>query len=135
MRDKGYSRQEAEAEVTGRSLESIRKRDFMEQARLDGHTGDSFDAVLTQYHLSLVGDLETQAEDATNGHMLKAGQQGRIHPGWFWFTSSDDVVREHASEELLAWFDEHGRLTRSELRRQILSGARSMQVQQQDFLQ
>lgn len=107
----------------------------MEQARQDGHTGDSFDAVLTQYHLSLVGDLETQAEDATNGHMLKPGRQGRIHPGWFWFTSSDDVVREHASEELLAWFDEHGRLTRAELRRQILSGTRSMQVQQRDFLQ
>ncbi len=135
IREKGYDEQEAEAEVTGQSIESIRKRDFMDQARKDGHTGDSFDAVLTQYHLALVGDLENQAEEATNGHMMAPGQVGKMHPAWFWFTPSDDVVRKYASEDLLRWFDQHGRLTRAELRRQILSGSRSMQVQRQDFLQ
>ena len=34
---------------------------------------------------------------------------------------SDREVRKYASEELLSWFDQHGRITRDAVRRHALS--------------
>lgn len=58
-----------------------------------------------------------QAEHRTRGHMLNAaGRKARVDPRSLW-TGPESRVRKYASEELKAYFDQHGRLTRQEFDR------------------
>lgn len=115
----GYPCDEAEAEVTGESLDVVRKRNFILDARANGHKGNSFDALVTIVHRALVVDAHETAMNDCVGYMNRTNRADNGYRFWF---ASEATVRKHATDELLAWFEEHGRLTRTALRDSILSG-------------
>ncbi|MGH8877005.1 MAG: hypothetical protein ACRD0P_06665, partial [Stackebrandtia sp.] len=60
------------------------------------------------------------AEDATRGHMLsKTGHTEGIDPIEL-FSGPTARARKHASEDLLRWFAEHGRMTYTQYKAQLL---------------
>ncbi|AHY26830.1 MuF-like minor capsid protein [Mycobacterium phage ZoeJ] len=119
--EQGWEPAEAEAHVYGKSVESIRRRDFMAQARGDGHSGKSFDELVGDVHAELAAEQFWKAEAATNGYMLKRKYEGKVDPRTLW-TMNETTARKYMSEEMAAWFDQHGRLTRAGLRESVLSG-------------
>ncbi|QFG09202.1 MuF-like minor capsid protein [Mycobacterium phage Efra2] len=123
--EQGWEPAEAEAEAYGLSVEFIRRRDFMAQARADGHTGRSFDELLGWVFEEMVTEAYFKAEDATNGVMLKKryGTDGKnIDPRKLW-TLNETTARKYMSEEMAEWFDQHGRITRAGLKEAVLSGS------------
>lgn len=119
----GWQPDEAEAEAYGITVEKVRRQNFIRNARADGHVGRGFDELIGWKHQELASEAYFQAEAATNGRMLKRKYEGtgKYDARQLW-TMSDAKVREVASEEMLAWFDQHGRLTRSALRSAVLDG-------------
>ena len=135
--EEGWDPAEAESEVTGKSVESIRRRDFITQSRAEGHAGAGFDDLLSSVHQRMIDELAIAAEDATNGYMVKRQYMLKVSPKQLW-SVNDATARKWMSDEMAAWFDENGRLTRSTLREMILSGSYSAQRfarSNQDYLQ
>ena len=134
--EEGWEPAEAEAEVTGRTVESIRRRDFIAQARADGHVGAGFDELLVSVFEERIAEMALAAENATNGFMLKRQYQLTINPKQLWLVN-DVTARKWMSDEMAAWFDANGRLTRPILREMILRGDYSGRFNQQgqDYLQ
>jgi hypothetical protein len=133
----GWDPAEAEAHVTGRSVESIRRRNFIAAARADGHTGAGFDELVGSVHDRMVGELALDAEAATNGYMVKRQYHLTVNPKKLW-SVNDATARKWMSEEMAAWFDQNGRLTRPILREMALRGEYSIgkfTAQNQDYLQ
>lgn len=120
--EQGVDPLEAESDVFGRSVESLRRRDFIAQARAEGHQGKGFDQLVDSVFTRLIDDLYTAADDATNGYMLKPQFVGKVRARDLW-RMSDARARTVMSEEMAAWFDANGRLTRSALRQSILDGS------------
>ncbi|QFG10084.1 capsid maturation protease [Mycobacterium phage Lemuria] len=130
---------QAEAEVmarrTGKStdevLVAIRKREFIRTA---GFKGNGFEDTLKNEFAHLVEQAYMQAEDATNGVMIRKGSKFDSKQLWY---CNDATARRHMSEEMAAWFDEHGRLTLPVLREMVLSGENfaNLTVMNQDYLQ
>jgi hypothetical protein len=125
---------EAEAEVTGKSVESIRRRDFMAQARSDGHTGASFEKLLGSAFDTRADEAYWLAEAATNGFMLKRQYEGKVDPRQLWYVN-ETTARKYMSDEMAEWFDQNGRITRAILRDMVLSGSNIAQRHREDFLQ
>ncbi|AIM50341.1 MuF-like minor capsid protein [Mycobacterium phage Omnicron] len=111
----------AEAEVMGVSLDSVRRRNFMRDAQAEGHAGDTFTKVLKQKYYALVNEAYQAAENATRGVMIKRKFDGKIDPTSLWSMSERDA-RKYMSEEMAAWFDQHGRLTFMAYRQSVLDG-------------
>lgn len=127
LADAGVPIDQAQAEVTGKTVEQVRKINFIAQARRDGYTGAGFDALVTAAHRDMCANAHAQAMLDCIGYMDK---RDRLSNGFhFWF-ASDNTVRANATDELLQWFSTHGRLTRAALRESILSGmpARTYQL-------
>ncbi|QFG09392.1 head maturation protease [Mycobacterium phage Yuna] len=124
LMDEGWDEVEAEAEAFGLEIEFIRRRNFMAQARADGHTGKSFDDLLGWVFEEMVSEQYWAAEEATNGVMLKkrygAGSK-HIDPRKLW-SVNETTARKWMSEEMAQWFDDNGRVTKAELREAVLSG-------------
>lgn len=114
----------AEAEVmarrTGKSasdvLVAIRKREFVRQSAFKGA---GFEDTLKNEFAHLVEQAYMQAEDATNGYMVRKGS--KFDPKNLWYCN-DATARRHMSEEMANWFDEHGRITLPVMREMVLSG-------------
>ncbi|AHB79540.1 MuF-like minor capsid protein [Mycobacterium phage Validus] len=119
--EQGYDPVEAEAEVYDLDVEFIRRRDFMAEARRDGHEGRGFDELLGWRFEEMAAEQYWAAEAATNGVMLKRKYEGKVDPRKLW-SVNETTARKWMSEEMAAWFDEHGRITRAGLREAILSG-------------
>lgn len=135
--EQGWDPAEAESEVTGKSVESIRRRDFIAQSRAEGHSGAGFDDLITSVHDRMVVDAAIAAEDATNGYMVKRAYELKVNPKQLW-SVNDATARKWMSDEMAAWFDANGRLTRPILRQMVLSGQYNIgkfTSQGQDFLQ
>lgn len=138
--DDGYDPVQAEAEVFGKSVESLRRRDFIAQARADGHQGAGFDELLTNVYNRAVQELYLQAEAATRGTIFNRATLNRYGAGGpdplkLW-TASEATARKWMSEEMAAWFDQNGRLTKAALRQAILDGSgRWRDAMTRDFLQ
>lgn len=113
----GMSDEEAQATVTGKTMERVRKDNFIKQARKDGYQGAGFDALITDMHRDQVQHLLAQAEHDCYGYMSRTTPNDSGYMFWF---CSDDTVTAHATDELLAWFEQHGRLTRAALRAHVL---------------
>ncbi|ASR85021.1 MuF-like minor capsid protein [Mycobacterium phage PhelpsODU] len=124
LMDQGYDEVEAEAEAFGLDYEFIVRRNFMRDARADGHTGKSFEELLYWVFQERVTEQYWAAEEATNGVMLKkkygAGSR-HIDPRKLW-SVNETTARKWMSEEMAQWFDENGRVTKAELREAILNG-------------
>ncbi|MCC9182576.1 hypothetical protein [Mycolicibacterium mageritense] len=136
--EQGYDPAEAEAEVTGKSVESIRRRDFMRMARAEGLPGKGFEQLLSSAFQRHVSELAIEAENATNGFMLSARYDGKVNAKTLWYVS-DKKAREMMSGDMAAWFDEHGgRITRQIFKQMVLSGRyglRRYTATGEDFLQ
>ncbi|QAU05023.1 putative capsid maturation protease [Mycobacterium phage Henu3] len=133
--EQGYDPIDAEAEVLGVDPEKLRRRDFMAQARAEGHKGKGFDELLSSVFTEKAAEQYWQAEQATNGYMLKRKYEGKVDPTDIWHVN-ERTARAWMSDELAAWFDENGRLTKQLLRESILSGrANWRNPLQEDFLQ
>lgn len=117
-----YDETSAEQAVYGQILERIRRRDFMAQARADGHTGKGFDDLLDGVFQLRVDHLYLEAENATNGYMVKRPYVTKFNPRKLWYVN-DATARKYMSEEMANWFDENGRLTRPVMRQMILDGS------------
>ena len=133
----GEDFQEAYAKVYGVSVEKQNRQQAMQVLRNQGFSGDSFDELTRNGYRDYVYQSWLQAEDATNGYMIKRkyGNQG-IDPMKLW-ASNEATARKYASPELLEWWDQHGRVTLAEFRAEFLdpSTARNMRNMRSDFLQ
>jgi len=135
--EQGWEPAEAESHITGKSVESIRRRDFITQARTEGHTGAGFDDLISSVHNERVNEMYLAAESATNGYMVKRAYELKVSPKMLW-SVNDATARKWMSDEMAAWFDENGRLTRPILRQMVLDGSYSIgrfTSQGQDYLQ
>lgn len=130
---------QAEAEVmarrTGKSesevLTAIRKREFVRASSLKGA---GFEDTLKNEFAHLVEQAYMQAEDATNGYMVRKGS--KFDPKNLWYCN-DATARRHMSEEMANWFDEHGRITLPVFREMVLTGENfaNLTVMNQDYNQ
>ncbi|MEN4419777.1 hypothetical protein VXD82_02005 [Mycobacteroides chelonae] len=136
--DAGTDPAEAEAEVTGKSVESIRRRDFVRMARAEGLRGQNFEQLLSSAFHRQVSELAIEAENATKGYMLRARFDGKVNAKDLWYVS-DKKARELMSDEMAAWLDENGgRITRQIFKQMVLSGRyglRRYTATGEDFLQ
>lgn len=103
-------------------LERIRRRDFMAQARADGHSGKGFDDLLDSVFQRRADELYFEAEAATRGQMVKRQYATKFDPKRFWYCN-DTTARKYMSDELAEWFDQNGRITRPVMRQMILDGS------------
>ncbi|AYD83968.1 head maturation protease [Mycobacterium phage Grizzly] len=117
-----WSEESARRTVHNHILERIRRRDFMAQARADGHEGKGFDDLLDSVFARRVDEIYIEAENATRGHMVKSKYQLTFDPKRLWYVN-ETTARKYMSEELGNWFDENGRITRPIMRQMILDGS------------
>lgn len=118
-------------------IQRFRRRDFIAEARADGHSGKGFDDLIGSVFERRVDELALEAENATNGQMTKPRFRKSYNPKQLWYTT-DRRAREVMSDEMAAWFDENGRLTRQVLRQMVLDGNtnwRAYNVMGEDYLQ
>lgn len=135
--DQGWRPDEAEAQVYGRSVESIRRRDFIARARADGHSGAGFDELLTQMHAQYAAEQYWRAESVLrSAGAIRPQYSGRYSPLDLWKVN-DATARKIMTEEMAAWLDANGgRVTRQVYRDSVLDGSNVFDVaMQQDFLQ
>lgn len=102
-------------------LETIRKREFLRECASDGITGGGFEAVLDRKFKQEAEILFLEAEEATNGYMVKREYALKFNPKRLW-SCNDATARKVMSEEMANWFDENGRLTKPVMRAMILDG-------------
>lgn len=130
----GWDAAEAESEVYGISVEKVRRRDFIAKMRSEHYEGAGFDALVTVKYREMVEAQWLAAEKATNGYMVKAMYEGSFDPRRLW-TVNEATARKVMSDEMAAWFDEHGRITRAAYRQSILDGHGTFAAATEDFLQ
>lgn len=95
------------------------RREIITQLRSEGYVGVGFDALVTLYHRDLAELEYIKAENETRGHMIRTRYQANYSARKLWFCT-DRELRKYASEEMLEWFDQYGRLTRAQLRENLL---------------
>lgn len=129
--DQGADPLEAEAQVFNKSLARLQSRDALYELRLEGYHGNSLRELLEDKFIKLAAEQMRAAEDATNGFMFKAKYMNRIDPFRLW-TGTEKQAREWMSEEMAAWFDANGRITK----RAVVDGlAGHRNPMTEDFLQ
>ena len=116
----GVNEVDAEAEVYGRGVEFILRRNFMAEARKEGHVGRGFDELVTKVFNEKASEQYWQAETDTKGYWLKRKYMGKIDPAELW-NVNEATARKWMSDEMAEWFDINGRITRQQLRESILS--------------
>lgn len=91
--------------------------------RSSGHTGRGLDELVRSAHAEHVRQSYLDAENVTRGHMVnKAGLAAGVH-GTSLFTGPESRARKYASEELLSYWQQHGRLTPADFKASVLGGA------------
>jgi hypothetical protein len=133
--EQGVDPVEAESDIFGVSIERLRRRDFIAQARADGHRGNGFDELVTSVFDQVIDELYTLADNSTNGYMLKSRYVGKVKARDLW-RMTEAQARKVMTEEMAAWFDVNGRITKRSLRESILSGSQVWRNPgTEDFLQ
>ena len=115
----GMDEELAIEQVTRVSVEKQRKRLFLDMVRGCGYTVAGFDEAVTVYTREMQDAQYWEAETFTRGHMVRKGS--RVDPRKLW-TMSVAQVHAVASDEMLDYFNVHGRVTRADVRAQVLSG-------------
>ncbi|WP_433699092.1 hypothetical protein [Nocardiopsis sp. CA-288880] len=110
VEEQGYAWEEAAAEVQGRSLEALRREDYVLQHRVGETDRRSFvELAREQYKLQVTQQWQA-AEEATNGFLLTpAAQAAGVDPQSL-FSGPRARAEAHASEELKRWWDANGRM-------------------------
>lgn len=130
----GTDPEHAYAEAYGVPVARQRREAATAQLRANGYRGRSFDELTRAAHRDEVARLHRHAEDATRGALLnKAGQAKGISSRSL-FTGNEATARKYASPELLAHWDQYGRLTLHDFRASLLGGERRHRTGGEDFL-
>lgn len=95
------------------------RREVIARLRSEGYAGAGFDVLVTAYHRDLAEDEYLRAERDCRGQLVRSEFQLDYSARKFWFCSPREL-RKYASEDLLRWFDQYGRLTRSQLRDNLM---------------
>ena len=114
---------EAYATAYGKDLERVRKDDAIASLRSAGHVGKGFDELVRNAFRDHVRQSWLDAEEATNGYLVKRSSvRLNIDPKSL-FVGPESRARKHASDELLGYWQEHGRLTVEDFKASIMGGA------------
>ncbi|MCC3311518.1 hypothetical protein [Nocardia africana] len=133
---RGVDDEEAIERAYGVPVEKQRRYNATSTLNSWGYEGKSLDAQIRAWHKDEAYRAWLQAENDTNGYMLsKAGEKAGTDPRRLW-SMPEAQARKHASEELRAWWDEHGRVTKAELKAQLLDPTELARIQssRRDFL-
>lgn len=95
------------------------RQQVIAQLRAEGYRGAGFDVLVTLRHRDLAEDEYLRAENDLRGKLVRTKYQADYSARKLWFCS-DRELRKYASDELLAWFDQYGRLTRAQLADNLL---------------
>lgn len=107
----GVPFEEAMAEVLGTSPEAVRRREFTRQQRAGESDRRSFTQLAREAYRLFIERTYVQAETELRGVMLTPeGERAGVDPMSL-FSGPRARAERYASEELRAWWDEHGRLT------------------------
>jgi SPP1 gp7 family putative phage head morphogenesis protein len=113
---RGEDPEEAFAEIWGKDLERVRIQSAMRSLRAQGYTGRNYEELCMSQFKEYADRAYLDAENATRGALLnKAGMQAGINPRTL-FTGQDVRARKWASEELLGYWQQTGRLTLSDFK-------------------
>ncbi|WP_052684576.1 phage minor capsid protein [Lentzea aerocolonigenes] len=119
----GIDDEDAWAQVTGTTVEKLHREDAIRRLRADGYTGRGFDELARASYRDYVAEQFWQAEADTNGYLLNnAGEAAGIDPREL-FTGPVRRARKWASDELLGWWDDHGRMSFDEYAAWLLGNA------------
>lgn len=122
LMDQGVPGHEAYAEAYGLDPERVLRQQLIDQLRAEGYQGRGFDELVRDSHRDYVYRSYLEAEDATRGVMLsRLGEQRGIDPQMLW-RMAPQHARAYASEELLRWWAENGRITAEDWRAMLEGG-------------
>jgi hypothetical protein len=136
----GMDDDEAVAKAFGKTVPQVRRENAISLLRGSGYQGRGFAEISrAAYHDNVYQQYQT-AEAATNGYMLKrkymnkAGSEDLDARLW---RMTEDSARKYASDELLAHWDEVGRVTLDEFREQLVDPAQAARIRNErgDFNQ
>lgn len=116
----GWDWQDAYAEAHNVDADELERQ--ARAAEVDAHrrTGETRDEAVRRMYDEYVQVAYVAAEDATAGHMLsKAGRAADVDPLSL-FSGTTARARKYASEDLLRWWADHGRMTYTEYKAQVL---------------
>lgn len=142
LTEQGMDHEEATEEAFGITIEQQRKDAARDQLKAWGFTG-SMQEQFRKWHIDEVIRDYQQAEDDCRGHMIKrehAAEFERKFKGEgydvLWY-STEATARKYASNELLEWWDQHGRVTVEELKARLMDPSElgRMRGRRGDFLQ
>lgn len=118
----GMDPQTAYAEAYGVDEERVRRDEAILSLRGNGYSGKGFDQLVRAALTDHVEQSYTDAEDECRGHLLsKAGQARGVTPRSL-FTGPEARARKYASEELLNYWQQNGRLTMDDFKASLLGG-------------
>lgn len=141
----GMGDEEAVERAFGITVERQRRERAIADLRANGYSGRNFDELSRSAYRDDAWQRYSAAEEATNGYLLSrrreqlnAAAAVRRQPGMDpkdLFTGPERTARANASDELLAWWDLHGRPTLAEFRADLLTGnGASVRAGRGDFL-
>lgn len=114
--DAGMSEVDATAKITGKDRDTVIKARFIAHARSMGYSGAGFDALITELHRDLASQAHAKAVEDCKGYMTR----DKLTDGYHLWFASDATINARATDELIDWFEVNGRVTRSQLRANIL---------------
>ncbi|WP_416565061.1 phage minor capsid protein [Nocardia testacea] len=132
----GMDHEEAVEKAYGISVKTQRSQAAISFLRTQGFEGASFNELARAAFRDQAYRHWLDAENATNGYMLSAaGERAGVDPRSLWF-GSEKLAEKYASEELRAYWDEHGRTTLEEFKAELLDpqSAARMRSARGDFL-
>lgn len=134
MIDDGVDPIVAEATAYGISEATVMSRGILQEARSNGYQVKSVEDYVKQVFMEKASEAYFAADSATNGYMLKRKYEGRIDPSALWYCT-DKQARTWMSDEMAAWFDANGRITRDSVRQMVTEGTFTKDSMAEDFLQ
>jgi hypothetical protein len=120
--DAGEDPEAAYAAAYGVTEERVRRDEAITSLRSSGYRGKGLDDLCRAAFRDHVEVSFLAAEAATNGyHLNRAGEAAGIDPRSL-FTGPEARARKYASEDLLTYWQAHGRLTVDDFRAGVLGG-------------
>ncbi|KXF56150.1 hypothetical protein AXA44_02645 [Rhodococcus sp. SC4] len=122
----GMDWEEATEKAFGITVERQRRDNAISVLRKNGHTGAGFDEVTRDAYKMVVHEEHLAAEHATNGYMLNRAHEAMDFDTRDLWKINEETARKYASDELLAYWDKHGRTTLDGYRQSWLNGEQGM---------
>jgi hypothetical protein len=119
--EEGLDPIEAEATAFGISEATVRSRTILSEARSNGYQVKSVEDLVKQVFMEKASEAYAAAEEATNGYMVKRKFVGKVDPSNLWY-ATEKQARRWMSDEMAAWFDANGRITKAAVRAMIRDG-------------